>query len=253
MAGTISSSDVVTFTDKVALSRDAAHRFVSLAARKTNQGENFTVALAGGSTPLLLYTLLSTSTFSDSILWAKVHCFFGDERCVSPSSSDSNYRMAQQTLLSVPELPTANIHRMPADLPDQDAAALQYETELKEFFGADLPRFDLILLGMGPDGHCASLFPNKPALQERKRLVVATEPGFPPLVSRLTLTLPILNNAANLVFLVAGEDKSETLGRVLEGPNDPEALPSQAIQPTDGTLTWLIDRPASRSLLQNQS
>src|SRR5579871_275509 len=107
MAGTISSSDVVTFTDKVALSRDAAHRFVSLAARKTNQGENFTVALAGGSTPLLLYTLLSTSTFSDSILWAKVHCFFGDERCVSPSSSDSNYRMAQQTLLSVPELPTA--------------------------------------------------------------------------------------------------------------------------------------------------
>lgn len=240
--------EVVVFEDTEALSRDAAHRFVSLAARKTRAGGIFNVALAGGATPEMLYGLLASPPIRETIDWAQVHLFFGDERTVSPDDADSNYRMANATLFSRVALPAANIHRMPAEGPDLEAAAQAYETELRSHFilsAADtIPRFDLVLLGMGPDGHTASLFPHKPALQEKVRLVVASEPGLKPFVPRLTLTLPVFDGAADVLFLVAGADKAETLQRVLNGPADPDALPSQSVAPTDGSLVWLIDRAA---------
>lgn len=240
--------EVVIFDDKEALSRDAAHRFVFLANQKTRAGDLFNVALAGGSTPEMLYGLLATLPFRDDIDWTKVHLFFGDERAVPPDHTDSNYRMADAALFAPLGLPAANIHPMPAELPDLDASARAYEAELRTHFGLsaadEAPRFDLILLGMGPDGHTASLFPHKPALQEKTRLVVATEPGLKPFVPRLTLTYPVLNQAENVLFLVAGADKAATLHRVLNGPADPQALPAQAVNPTEGSLVWLVDRAA---------
>src|SRR5579871_3259137 len=244
-----SQREIVRFEDKIALSRDAAYRFTALAALSARTGRPFTVALSGGSTPAILYRLLAAPPFRDAISWRDVHLFFGDERCVPPDSPDSNFRMASETLLSQIEIPPQKVHRMPGEMADHDTAARQYESDLRAFFhlsAGEYPRFDLILLGMGPDGHCASLFPHKPALQEQQRLVVATEPGLKPFVPRLTLTLPVLNNAANILFLVAGADKAETLARVLEGPLDPEALPSQAVVPANGSLTWLVDKEAAR-------
>ena len=261
MKKNVSTRDVILFPDKVSLSRDAAHRFVSLAAQKIAQRQDFHVALAGGSTPAMLYSLLAASPFYESVGdWSRIHLFFGDERCVPFDSEDSNYRMVKETLIPIREkllgLPGdpaegGILHRMPADQPDQETAARQYEETLIRHFRlekGELPRFDLILLGMGPDGHCASLFPNKPALQEKERLVVTTEPGLKPFVPRLTLTLPVLNNASNVLFLVAGEDKAEALARVLTGPRDPRGLPSQSVAPTDGNVTWLVDRAAAGRL-----
>ena len=262
MPGKIASErEVILFPDKTSLSHDAAHRFVSLAAQKLAQGRNFHVALAGGSTPALLYGLLAAAPYYHAVAdWSRIHFFFGDERCVPPDSPDSNYRMAHETLSSIseqheePSRQTKGIGtltRMPADLPDHEEAAQQYEETLRRHFhlqADELPRFDLILLGMGPDGHCASLFPHKPALQEKERLVVATEPGLKPFVPRLTLTHPVLNNAANVLFLVAGEDKAETLSRVLDGPPDPDGLPSQSVLPSHGSVTWLVDRAAASRL-----
>jgi len=261
LANKPSPREVILFPDKLSLSHDAAHRFISLAAQKVSQRQDFNVALAGGSTPAQLYSLLAASPFYEAVGdWAMVNLFFGDERCVPPDSPDSNYHMAHSIMVpaakkvfGVLPLPAEGgiFHRMPAELPDQEAAALQYEQTLRRHFRigpGEFPRFDLILLGMGPDGHCASLFPHKPALQERERLVVATEPGLKPFVPRLTLTLPVLNNAANILFLVAGEDKAEALARVLTGPRDPQGLPSQSVLPTDGTVTWLVDREAASRL-----
>ena len=240
--------DIVVCEDKEALSREAAHRFVFLANRKTDADGKFNVALAGGSTPELLYGLLTTSPFRDEIDWTKVHLFFGDERAVPPDHADSNYRMANNTLFMPLALPDTHIHRMPAENYDLDAAARAYEAEMRAHFALpavdSVPRFDLILLGMGPDGHTASLFPHKPALQEKTRLVVTTEPGLKPFVPRLTLTFPVLDRAENVLFLVAGADKAATLQRVLNGPLDPEALPSQSVAPKEGSLVWLVDRAA---------
>src|SRR5207248_3321496 len=145
-------------------------------------------------------------------------------------SEFSNYRMALETLIEPLQLPAGNVHRIPAEQPDNATAALSYEEELRRFFAAsELPRFDLVLLGMGPDGHCASLFPHKPALADTARWVVATEPGLEPFVPRITMTLPVLNNAANVMFLVVGADKAETVTRVLTGPKRPDDLPSQSV------------------------
>jgi len=241
----------IVFTDRMSLSRDAAFRFTALAAMAQNAGRPFRVALAGGSTPALLYSLLANLPFRDAIRWENVHLFFGDERCVPPDSPDSNYRMADEALFSRIDIPAGNSHRMPGEWGDPDAAAEQVAAELRAAFSlksGEIPRFDLILLGMGPDGHCASLFPHKPALHERQRLVVPTEPGLEPFLPRRTLTYPVLNNAANVLFLVAGADKAETLARVLEGPPDPDARPSQAVAPANGALTWLLDRDAASRL-----
>ncbi len=243
-----SGRETVIFESAEALSRDAAHRFVSLAAQRTRVGERFSVALAGGSTPKMLYELLASPMFRQAVDWEQVHIFFGDERAVPHDHPDSNFRMAHSALLSQVAIPAANIHPIQADAPDLEAAARSYtETLRAEFNLTDdrpFPRFDLILLGMGPDGHTASLFPGKPSLQEKARLIVVSEPGLPPFVPRLTFTYPVLNSAANVLFLVTGADKAGTLSRMLTGPLDGESLPSQQVAPTDGTLAWLVDRAA---------
>lgn len=232
------------------LARAAADRFLQLAIEKEANIEPFIVALAGGRTPTQMYGLLTAPPYN-TIDWQNVHWFFGDERCVSLDSDDSNFKMAQNALFAKIPTPASNIHRIPADLPDHDLAAQQYAEELQHFFklpSGQFPRFDLILLGMGPDGHTASLFPHKPALHEQTRLAVYTEPGLPPFVPRITLTYPVLNNAAHVLFLVDKADKAEKAAAILEGPPDFDALPAQAVQPTNGTLTWFLDQTAAANL-----
>jgi 6-phosphogluconolactonase len=241
-------SEVIVFPDKESLSRDAAYRVCTLAQSAARLRGRFALALAGGSTPALLYRLLLNTPFVEAMPWAATEFWFGDDRCVAPDAPESNYRMAREALLDALPTTPGGIYRMPTEMPDHEAAAQLYEAQLQQVFGVERdawPRFDLILLGMGPDGHCASLFPHKPALQEQKRLVVATEPGLKPFVPRLTLTFPVLNHAAHVLFLVAGADKAETLARVLHGPPLPNELPSQSVALQNGPLTWLVDRAAA--------
>jgi 6-phosphogluconolactonase len=245
--------EVVRFADIEALSRDGAYRVCALAACSARAKRPFTVALTGGSSPGTLYRLLSKPPLRETIDWDNTHLFFGDERCVPPDAAESNYRQAREMLIDRAPISTANVHRMRGELPDHEQAARDYEAELIAFFNlqpGQPPRFDLVLLGMGPDGHCASLFPYKPALQERQRLVVATEPGLTPFVPRITLTLPVLNRAAEVMFLVPDGAKAGILARILEGPDDPDELPSQNVRPSAGTVTWLITNAAAAQLMR---
>lgn len=242
-------ADIVVCSTAQSIAIDAAHRFVALCGAATRSGKPFTVALAGGRTPEALYKLLASPRFRESVDWTMTHLFFGDERCVPVDSPFCNYRMAHEALIGSIEIPAANVHRIAADQPNPEQAASDYQSELARIFGSgQVPAFDLILLGMGSDGHCASLFPGTAALAEKSRLVVRNEPGLEPFVPRVTLTLTVLNNARNVLFLVAGADKAETAVRVLEGPYAPTELPSQSVRPTGGTLTWLMDRAAAHRL-----
>lgn len=210
----------------------------------------FTGVLSGGSTPRVLYTLLACNQYRDQISWSKVHVFWGDERCVPPTHPESNFRMASESLLSKVPIPKENIHRMPAEQEDHDYAAREYEHLLKMFFhlgAGEYPRFDLVLLGMGDDGHTASLFPGTAALGETKRLVVANY--IEKLRTyRLTLTAPVINHASNVMFLISGETKASILKEVVEGIYDPDRLPSQRIRPLEGRLLFLVDRRAASKL-----
>ena len=229
--------------------RAAAERFVRQANEAIRTSGRFTVALSGGSTPKGLYWLLATG-FRSSLPWEKMFFFWGDERHVPPDHPDSNYRMTNDAMLSKVPVPPENIFRVPTETQDTDLAAAQYEQTLKKFFHlkeGEFPRFDLILLGMGPDGHTASLFPNTKALQEKTRLVLANWiEKFK--TYRLTLTLPVLNNAACTMFLVAGADKAAALHEVLEGNAPGAQFPAKLIKPVQGKLIWLIDRQAAASL-----
>ncbi|HLJ56654.1 MAG TPA: 6-phosphogluconolactonase [Chthonomonadaceae bacterium] len=242
-------AESIIFPDAHAIARDAAHRFVSLSAAAARAGRRFSAALAGGRTPEELYRLLASDLFRGAVEWRSVHLFFGDERCVPVDSPYSNFRMANEAMLKPLGLPASNIHRIEGERPDTDAAASAYEKDISQFFGATgTPRFDLVLLGMGGDGHTASLFPGTAALSATDRWVVRNEPGLEPFVPRITLTLPVLNGAANVLFLVAGQDKAQTVARVLAGPDAPTELPSQSVRPASGTLTWMLDRAAASAL-----
>jgi len=244
------SADIIVCADPNAIAIDAAHRFVALNAAAVRAGRTFSIALAGGRTPEALYKLLASPRFRDAVDWNNTHLFFGDERCVPIDSPFCNYSMAHRSLIGPLGLPSANVHRIKAEQPDADQAAAEYNMEIAGFFGgAALPAFDLVLLGMGNDGHCASLFPGTGALKERERWVVRNEPGLEPFVPRITLTFPAIDSAANILFLVAGQDKAETAAKVLAGPLAPDELPSQSVQPANGTLTWLLDRAAARLLV----
>ncbi len=228
----------------------AAAKFVSLARAAILKSGHFTVALAGGSTPKNLYKLLASEKFRALIDWSKIYFFFGDERNVAPDDEQSNYRMANENLFEPLKIKDANIFRWQTELKDAEAVAADYEQTIKSFFNLgenEFPRFDLILLGMGDDGHTASLFPFTDALAERRKIAVANKVEKLN-ATRLTLTFPAINNAANVAFLVAGENKAEVLRAVLQGENEPENYPSQNVKPTNGTLFWLIDKAAARAL-----
>lgn len=242
-------TNVQVCRDPQAVYEEAAALFARLTDEAVGARGRFTVALSGGSTPKGVHTVLSGDTYRTHIPWAQVQLFWGDERCVPPTHPDSNYHMAEETLLSRIAIPAQHINRIPAELPPDEAAS-KYEQTLRDTFAVSadaLPRFDLIFLGMGPDGHTASLFPGTPGIHETKRLVIAQY--VEKLQTwRITLTPPVLNNAAHVVFLVCGADKAETLKAVLQGPFEPERFPSQLIRPTQGTLLWLVDQAAANAL-----
>jgi 6-phosphogluconolactonase len=224
----------------------AAAEFAALASRAVRSNGRFCAALSGGSTPKSLYTLLAGGSIPN-IPWEKIFFFFGDERCVPPDYPDSNYRMVRDTgLLS--KVPDSNVFRVHAEEKDAEVAARAYEQTLQKFFGlqpGEFPRFDLVLLGLGPDGHTASLFPGSAALNEKSRLVVANwVDKFQ--AYRITLTLPVINRSANVMFMASGADKSHIVREVLENEN--ADLPSQKVHPADGRLLWLLDRAAASGL-----
>ena len=223
-----------------ALARAAARAFVESAAEAIAERGRFAVALAGGSTPKATYGVLARDHAED-VDWPNVHVFFGDERTVPPDHEDSNYRMAREALLD--RVPVGSVHRMRGELPPDEAAA-SYETYLKQFFGGEAV-LDLVMLGIGGDGHTASLFPGTPALEVTDRLVVANP--VPKLdTTRLTLTAPVLSAARAVNFLVAGEGKAEALREILEGDADPHRYPAKLVRPPGGP-TWFVDRAARRS------
>ena len=244
------SSEVRVVADEADLARAAASEFVERATDAVAARARFTVALSGGSTPRALYALLATDpALKSQVPWDSIHFFWGDERHVPPEHPDSNYHMASEALLSQVPVRATNVHRVKSELEDADEAALEYEQALRDCFrlgAGDIPRFDLVLLGMGPDGHTASLFPGTDALSEHQRLVVANwVEKFDG--DRITLTLPVLNNAASVIFLVSGAEKAETLRAVLAG-DSPEPYPAQLVQPSNGELIWLVSSDAARLL-----
>jgi len=238
------------------LAQRAARRFYEATERAIAdpQRGRFLVALSGGSTPRALHQAL-VAHYRDLIPWERVQVFWSDERCVPPDDPESNFRMARETLLEQVPLPAANIHRMPGERTDYAAAAADYEAEMRHVFGLPpdvLLRFDLILLGMGPDGHTASLFPGTTALYETSRLVAANWAPKAP-IRRLTFTYPLINNARQIMFLVAGAEKAEALRDVLSGQTTSEDHPSLGVRPTEGEVIWMVDREAMRLYDQDKS
>jgi len=230
--------DIKILPDAAALTAAAVEEF--LRSAKTS------VALAGGNTPRMVYSALAAR---QDVQWGKIHFFWGDERHVPPDHADSNFRMAHEAMLSRVPVPAGNIHRIHAENPDAGVAAAAYAADLcKHFqFGVgQFPRFDLVMLGMGPDGHTASLFPGTSAVGETRLIVAATwVEKF--MAQRITLTVPAINNAACVMFVVCGADKAETLRLVFRGNQQP-VFPSQLIRPTNGRLIWLVDEAAARLL-----
>jgi len=233
--------------DSAALARSAAEVFIAAAKSAVAQKGAFTVALSGGSTPKALYSLLADDAgLRSQIPWQQTYFFFGDERHVGPDHPDSNYRMAREAMLSRVPVNPAQVFRIKGEYRDAAKAAAEYEQALCAFFQlapGQFPRFDLVMLGMGPDGHTASLFPGTKALEEHQRLVTSNWVGkF--YTQRVTMTAPVLNHAACVMFMVQGQDKAHALKAVLEGPCEPAQLPSQLINPKQGTLLWLVDEAA---------
>ena len=242
----------VVVDDADALAREAAAELTRIARNAAAATGRFTLALSGGSTPRRLYALLAdpAASYRAAIPWEATQIFFGDERHVSPVDPRSNYRMANEALLAHVPIPPSNVHRVEAELADASEAAARYAQEIARVFllsPGEWPRFDLILLGMGPDGHTASLFPGSDALAVRDRTVaanwVAKLDAF-----RITLTLPVFDAAAAVHFLVAGADKAKTLSAVFDPSSPPDAFPCQRIRPRSGELLWLVDRAAASAL-----
>lgn len=237
--------------DAEAMCQAAAETLVQHIGKTLQTNDVYSIALSGGSTPRRLYALLADDPkFYRQIPWKRIHFFWGDERHVPPDHSDSNYRLAYEAMLSRVSIPATNIHRICAENPDASKAAKDYVHDLRRFFGitnGEMPRFNCVLLGLGSDGHTASLFPDSPALDEQKRPVMANWiekfDSF-----RITLTAPILNNADLILFLVSGGEKADALKTVLKGNAAPDRYPAQLIQPTRGALIWFLDRSAASSL-----
>ena len=242
----LNPSALEIYPDADGLARAAAQFIAAVAARSTSTRGMFSVALAGGSTPRATYEILAGKSFAASIDWSQVHVFWGDERCVPPDHPDSNYNMVRQALLDRVPVPSENVHRIRGELPPERAAA-EYRVEVESVLGQE-PQFDLVLLGMGADGHTASLFPATPALEESTLPVVAIY------IERLqawrvTLTLPTINRARHVLFLVSGSPKAPMLTRVLAG----ERVPAALVQPADGELVWMVDRDAASAVQHSET
>jgi 6-phosphogluconolactonase len=237
------------YPDLESLSRAAAALLVTQANLAVAARGRFSVALPGGNTPRRTYELLAAPPLADQVPWGRVHVFWGDERCVPLSDPRSNARLAKEAWLDRVPIPGHQIHLWNC-APDPAVVARRYEAELREFFAGLPPCLDLVLLGLGDDGHTASLFPGTPALQENRRWTAPVYLAAPNL-NRVTLTAPLINQAAVVAFLVAGKSKAGILRKVLHGPRDPARLPAQLIQPQNGDLWWLADLAAVGSLAQN--
>lgn len=250
-------SDIRIYPDPQVLYRAAADYFLSLAAACISENGLFSVVLSGGSTPRAVHQLLAEPKFGGKLNWNRIYIFWGDERCVPPEHQHSNYRMARETLLDHVPVTEENIYRIHGELPPVRAAEL-YEADLRSFFTeragygeiSTPPVFDLVFLGMGEDGHTASLFPGSPDPTEIQRWVVPVEHHQPPapLVDRVTLTPLLINAASHVVFLITGSTKAQMVARVIDGIDQPDVLPARAIQPSSGELIWMLDVDAAREL-----
>ncbi|MGA7854314.1 MAG: 6-phosphogluconolactonase [Candidatus Acidiferrales bacterium] len=238
--------DTRVFPDIDALSRGALEEVLRNLHDAVAQRGRFAIALSGGHTPAKMYALWGApGKYRDETPWDRVHLFWGDERYVPADDPLSNYRMTREALLAHVPIPAANVHPTPTSLPTPEKAAEAYDAQLRGFFGAGEPAFDVTLLGLGPEGHCASLFPGSPALEEKQRWVVAVQVAAKP-PNRLTFTLPVLNRSRNVYFLVAGEDKRKILAALRAEPDSrPSQYPAGRIRPADGRLLWLLDQAAA--------
>ncbi|MEJ2635826.1 MAG: 6-phosphogluconolactonase [Calditrichia bacterium] len=237
---------IQVYSDREEMSRAAADFFVQTAKEAVEAHGRFIVALSGGSTPKETYRILAQAPFKQQVPWEKTYIFWGDERCVPWDDPRSNAHMTYDTLLKYVTVPSKHIFRMQCALSPKEAAS-QYEAVLHQLFDGDQPRFDLIFLGLGENGHTASLFPNSEVLTEKSRLV--SEVYLPELeMYRITFTAYLINQAANVAFLVSGKKKSEILPKVIEGPRKPEELPAQLIEPLEGEIYWFIDQAAASGL-----
>jgi len=229
----------------------AAKEVARIAAEAASSRGVFSIALSGGSTPKMLYALMAEHpSLRNSLPWDKMNVFFGDERHVGPGHADSNYQMATDSMLSKVPLRPEQIHRIKGEYPDAAQAAAEYEDVIRRQFSlksGNFPRFDVVLLGMGNEGHTLSLFPGTKALHETQRIVASNWVGKL-YTDRITLTAPAANAAANIIFMVTGSDKACALKAVLEGPQEPEQLPAQMIRPSNGSLYWLLDAAAASML-----
>lgn len=234
------------------LFRAAAEEFTRIGREAIAARNRFTVAFSGGSTPKSLYSLLAADY--PGFDWSHTFLFFGDERHVPPGDADSNYRMVNESLLSKISIPAANVFQVKAENPDADAAAADYEAQMQKFFDlspGQFPRFDLILLGLGPDGHTASLFPDSEGLKEQSKLVIANwVEKFK--THRISFTFPVLNNGREVMFMASGPDKADMVQQVLEGgtveAKNAPPYPAQRVLPADGKLLWMLDEAAAKKL-----
>jgi 6-phosphogluconolactonase len=248
---TTAHREIAVFRDAAALTRRAADEFLKSINQAVAQKGSFTVALAGGSTPKGLYSLLADDpSLRSQIPWPKLHFFFGDERHAPPDSPESNFHMANEALFSKGVVKPEQITRIHGEYADTEKAALEYEQALRAYFklkDGEYPRFDLVLLGMGEEGHTLSLFPGTKALHASQRIVVRNWVGKL-FTERITLTAAAANNANRVIFMVTRSDKALALKAVLEGPYEPDQLPAQFIQPVSGNLLWLLDQAAASKL-----
>lgn len=235
--------ELSVYPDATALARAAAAHFVDVSQAAIQLNRRFNVALSGGVTPQATYRLLATPEFSQQIDWKHVHLFWSDERCVAPDHPDSNYGMARAAFIAAVLIREDNIHRILGEH-DPLVAAETYEQDLRDHFRSALPRFDLVLLGLGEDGHTASIFPGSAAAQETKRLALAVQ--HPQSNQwRVTATLPMINAAANVTFLVTGAGKAGSLWIVRSGISALDEFPASAVDPANGVLRWFCDSAAA--------
>lgn len=243
-------ANIEIYADLQKTSEALAARIATLVREKFARGETFSLALSGGSTPQTLYSILATE-YRDSLPWDDVHIFWSDERYVPPDDEKSNFRMARRVLLDHLPIAEDNVHPVPTETMDPMSSSHAYEDELRGHFEAATPRFDLILLGMGADGHTASLFPHSEVLREKQRLVMPVRADAEP-KRRLTFTFPLINNARHVYVLVTGQHKAGAVKEVLENEPDVEDCPIAGVDPEQGSLVWWLDSDAA-SLLGPQT